>query len=479
MCTLPTYIDCEFPNDSKISLQRRFQRRISVSTSSAKTLACLIIMLLFPVSIAFAQTSGGGASTGLMENPPHLAPLERAATHPAFESGGLAPVRPMAVLATGSEPRTDTQSNDLSLEGTISYNVSASTLELTADRVANNRSGGTSGTLRLSLWASASQPSFGSTINGYRMGYYQFTTTLAAGYYLGSVDRFVNFTAPPNGTYWVTMCVDEYSSSNNQAVNDGFGYHDLRVFSNQITLGAPTSSAVIIDHAMTSSVDPSTFLANDRLSSFQATTASALSWIKLNPFIGAHTFQWKFYAPDGSLYSDSGVLTNTGTTGYAYYAYYYGIYVAGTAAASKPGLWHVNFFLDGSAAVNETFTIVGSTTCTPSATTLCLLNNRFQVTLSVNDPRVSGTGSANATVQGDWGYFDVPAATGTSDKPVIFVKVIDGRAVNQKYWVFYGGLTDIQYTFIVTDKQTGATKTYSKATGTYDGRADTSAFAGP
>jgi hypothetical protein len=325
-----------------------------VSISPAKILASIIMTLLFPVSVAFAQTSDG--STALTDNPPRLAPLERAATHRAVESGGLAPVHSLAVLAKGQEPATDTQANDLSLEGTISYTISGSTLELTADRVSNNRVGGMSGTIRLELWASVTQPSFGSAINGYRMGYYEFTTTLAGGYYFGPVDRFVNFSAPPNGTYYVTMTVDEYSSSNNQSVNDGFAYHDLRVFSNQITFGALT--------------------------------------------------------------------------------------------------------------------------CTPSSTTLCLLNNRFQVTLTVNDPRVSGTGTANPTVQGDWGYFDVPAATGTTDHPVIFVKLIDGRPVNGKFWVFYGGLTDIQYTFIVTDKQTGATRTYSKATGTYDGRADTSAFAG-
>jgi len=125
-------------------------------------------------------------------------------------------------------------------------------------------------------------------------------------------------------------------------------------------------------------------------------------------------------------------------------------------------------------------TITGAPgTCTPSSANLCLLNNRFKVTLTVNDARVTGTGFANATPKGDYGFFDVPAATGTSDTPVVFVKLIDGRPVNNKYWVFYGGLTDVQYTFIVTDTQTGATKTYSKATGTYDGQADTSAFPGP
>lgn len=119
-----------------------------------------------------------------------------------------------------------------------------------------------------------------------------------------------------------------------------------------------------------------------------------------------------------------------------------------------------------------------SSTCTPSSANLCLLGNRFKVILVVNDPRVSGAGYANSTTQGDWGYFDVPAATSTNDKPVIFVKVIDGRPVNNRFWVFYGGLTDLQYSFTVTDTQTGASKTYSKASGTYDGKADTEAFPG-
>jgi len=138
----------------------------------------------------------------------------------------------------------------------------------------------------------------------------------------------------------------------------------------------------------------------------------------------------------------------------------------------------VDGWLGQSYSLLQPFLQPANATCTPSSSNLCLLGNRFRVTLNVNDPRVSGTGFANATVQGDWGYFDVPAATGSSDKPVVFVKVIDGRPVNNRFWVFYGGLTDIQYSFTVTDVQTGASKTYSKATGTYDGAADTSAFPG-
>jgi len=58
----------------------------------------------------------------------------------------------------------------------------------------------------------------------------------------------------------------------------------------------------------------------------------------------------------------------------------------------------------------------------------------------------------------------------------VVVKVLDGRAVNGHFWVFYGPLTTDQFTLTVTDTQTGARKTYTSAGGSLTGGADTSAF---
>jgi hypothetical protein len=56
------------------------------------------------------------------------------------------------------------------------------------------------------------------------------------------------------------------------------------------------------------------------------------------------------------------------------------------------------------------------------------------------------------------------------------IKVLDGRAINGRFWVFYGALSDVDYTLTVTDTQTGQQKTYHNPRGTLASRADTQAF---
>jgi hypothetical protein len=58
----------------------------------------------------------------------------------------------------------------------------------------------------------------------------------------------------------------------------------------------------------------------------------------------------------------------------------------------------------------------------------------------------------------------------------VVVKVLDGRAVNGKFWVFYGSLTNLQYTLTVTDTTTGTKKTYTNPQGQLTSGADTTAF---
>jgi hypothetical protein len=58
----------------------------------------------------------------------------------------------------------------------------------------------------------------------------------------------------------------------------------------------------------------------------------------------------------------------------------------------------------------------------------------------------------------------------------LIVKVLDGRAVNGHFWVFYGALSDVQYTLTVTDTQTGTSKPYVNPQGTLASEADTAAF---
>jgi hypothetical protein len=58
----------------------------------------------------------------------------------------------------------------------------------------------------------------------------------------------------------------------------------------------------------------------------------------------------------------------------------------------------------------------------------------------------------------------------------LVIKALDGRAVDGKFWIFYGALSDVHYTITVTDTQTGAVKTYTNPSGQLASVADTSAF---
>jgi hypothetical protein len=119
----------------------------------------------------------------------------------------------------------------------------------------------------------------------------------------------------------------------------------------------------------------------------------------------------------------------------------------------------------------------GEAACLSSADSLCLLLGRFRVRLNATDPRTGKTGSGVALPQNDlYGYFSIPDLTGNPGNVEVAVKMLDGRPVNGKFWIFYGGLTDFQYTITVTDTELGTTKTYTKPGGTFSGNADTGAF---
>ena len=96
--------------------------------------------------------------------------------------------------------------------------------------------------------------------------------------------------------------------------------------------------------------------------------------------------------------------------------------------------------------------------------------------ISVTVQWVTNTGSSGSgtaiPLSGDTGYFWFFNSANVE----LVVKVLDGRAVNGHYWVFYGALSDVSYTIIVTNRATGATNTYTNAQGDLASVADTSAF---
>jgi len=53
---------------------------------------------------------------------------------------------------------------------------------------------------------------------------------------------------------------------------------------------------------------------------------------------------------------------------------------------------------------------------------------------------------------------------------------VDGRALNGRFWVFSGALSNVEYTITVTDTSTGQVRTYANPAGSLVSLADTSAF---
>ncbi len=110
-----------------------------------------------------------------------------------------------------------------------------------------------------------------------------------------------------------------------------------------------------------------------------------------------------------------------------------------------------------------------------SPNALCLGDGgRFQIEVAYRNQHAGGATGVGTSLPGtsDSGFF-------WFFDPALYelaVKVLDGTALNGHTWLFYGALSDVEYTLNVTDTLTGARKTYHNPPGQLCGRADVTAF---
>jgi hypothetical protein len=117
-------------------------------------------------------------------------------------------------------------------------------------------------------------------------------------------------------------------------------------------------------------------------------------------------------------------------------------------------------------------TAVPQAACGSGAGTLCLLADRFAVSVRWQD-FAGRTGSGTAVpLTADTGYFWFFDAANVE----LVLKVLDGRQVDGKFWVFFGALSNVAYTITVRDTMTGKVRTYTNPAGQFASIADTSAF---
>ena len=93
--------------------------------------------------------------------------------------------------------------------------------------------------------------------------------------------------------------------------------------------------------------------------------------------------------------------------------------------------------------------------CLNGGTTLCLDEGRFKVEVAWNTKDGTGFGSAvPLTDLSGYFWFFNPANV------ELTIKVLDGCSINNRYWIFLSGLTNVGVQVTVTDLKTGTVKTY-------------------
>ncbi len=114
------------------------------------------------------------------------------------------------------------------------------------------------------------------------------------------------------------------------------------------------------------------------------------------------------------------------------------------------------------------------TPCPDTGAFLYLANCRFRLDVHWSDARDRHGAGQPVQLTNDTGYFWF-----FSDANVeLMVKVLDARGVNGKFWVFFGALSNVEYTINVFDTVSGALRSYSNPQGAFASAGDTSAFRG-
>lgn len=111
--------------------------------------------------------------------------------------------------------------------------------------------------------------------------------------------------------------------------------------------------------------------------------------------------------------------------------------------------------------------VLESGPCVPGPETLCLHDDRFEVVIErdgSHQPAVPLTPRSGAF----WFFHPTNLE--------VVVKIVDGTNVNGSFWVFYGALTNHDYSVIVTDTLTGDRVRYDNPFGNYCGIGDTEPF---
>jgi hypothetical protein len=147
----------------------------------------------------------------------------------------------MLVGAAVAGLATEAQATNVTFIGAESFQVQSggSTVALSVNEISNLSSTGTSGTLRIELWAFSAPWVPGSSQTGYVLATYGLGT-LKPNFYYSSFTETVSYSSPPNGTWYYSLLLTEYT---NAPTDGGYSMDDYVNFSNPVQIGPGTPPA--------------------------------------------------------------------------------------------------------------------------------------------------------------------------------------------------------------------------------------------
>jgi len=139
-------------------------------------------------------------------------------------------------------------------------------------------------------------------------------------------------------------------------------------------------------------------------------------------------------------------------------------------AWAAPGDYTVRLLKDGSV-------VEGRLAVSPEDTLRLNAPHPFDVSVEVYDRETGVPSAARAFAISDrYGYFSFPAITGDPSNPEVTVKVLEAPSAG-RYWIFWSGMTSLDYTLTVREVATGHVEVYRKAGPEACGGFDTRSFA--
>ena len=110
--------------------------------------------------------------------------------------------------------------------------------------------------------------------------------------------------------------------------------------------------------------------------------------------------------------------------------------------------------------------------CATGPEVLCLQEDRFEVSVTWTDFEGTSGPGLSRTLEEDTGAFWFFA----EENLELMVKVLDARAINGHFWVYYGALSNVGFELRVRDTATGAVRTYRNEPREFASAGDVTAF---